>query len=464
MSNPRMGLKLNPIVYMKSKQTRRPIVAVIGAGFGGLSVVRALRNVPVEIRLIDQNNYHTFQPLLYQVATAGLEPESIGRSIRSMLQRQKNADFVLGKVVAVNRADKKITLETGLTCSYDYLVLAAGATNNFFGIPGVAEHAFTLKTMQDAMVLRSHVLSVFEKANLYAERRDDGLLHFVVVGGGPTGVEMAGALVELFEMVLKKDFPHLPIHRAKVSLIEATSHLLSAFGERYRNYTVAELERRGVQVYQETKVVSASAKDVLLHTGERLPTATLIWAAGVRVNPLADLIGVKQGAAGRIEVLPDLRLPDDPSVFVIGDMAASTDENGNLHPQLAPNAIQAGKHVALQLKALINQLPTQPYRYFDKGIMATIGRNAAVAETPWGLRAKGFGAWLAWLFVHLMYLVGFRNRLLVFFDWLWNYVSYDRSARMIFPDPFRSRPASSGTVSISDEKQTSATLEQEWVR
>ncbi len=459
-----MRPKPNPIPHMKPKPIRRPIVAVIGAGFGGLAVVRALRNAPVEVRLIDQNNYHTFQPLLYQVATAGLEPESIGRSIRSMLQRQKNVDFMLGKVIAVNRSDKKITLETGFTCSYDYLVLAAGATNNFFGIPGVAEHAFTLKTMQDAMVLRSHVLSVFEEANLYADRYDDGLLHFVVVGGGPTGVEMAGALVELFEMVLKKDFPHLPIHRAKVSLIEASSHLLNAFNERYRNYTVAELKRRGVQVYKGTKVVSVSSNDVLLHTGERLPTATLIWAAGIRVNPLADLMGVKQGAAGRIEVRPDLSLPDDPNVFVIGDMAASTDENGNLHPQLAPNAIQAGKHVALQLNALIHHLPTQPYRYFDKGIMATIGRNAAVAETPWGFRAKGFGAWLAWLFVHLMYLVGFRNRLLVFFDWLWNYISYDRSARMIFPDPFRSRPASSDIITLSDEKKTPFALEKEWVR
>ena len=418
---------------MKTDLPRKPRVVIVGAGFAGISLARALRHANVEVRLVDAQNYHTFQPLLYQVATAGLEPESIAHTVRGIFHKQRNIDFVLGKVVSVDRTTKTVTLENGTVLVYDYLALATGASTNFYGIEGVAEHSFTLKSIEDAMGLRSHILSVFETVNVHPELLKEGWLNFVVVGGGPTGVEMAGALMELFGMVLRKDFPHLPVHEAKVYLIEATPNVLGPFRPNHRAYTVKTLELRGVQVMTDTRVVKATADAVHLHTGMTIPTQTLIWAAGIRVNPLADVLGVQQAQGGRIVVQPDLRLPDDPHVFVMGDMAASLDDQGKLHPQLAPNAMQSGRHVAQQIENLVEGRETAPYRYFDKGIMATIGRNAAVSETPWGFRAKGFVAWLGWLFVHLMYLVGFRNRFLVFFDWFWNYVSYDRSARMIFP-------------------------------
>lgn len=442
---------------METHLTKRPRLVIVGAGFAGVSLARSLRKAPLEIRLIDQNNYHTFQPLLYQVATAGLEPESIAHTVRGIYQGQKNLDFVLGKVIGVDKERQVVQLEDGNVLPYDYLALAAGATTNFFGIKGVADHAFTLKSIEDAIGLRSHILNVFEQVNLNEGLIEQGWLNFVVVGGGPTGVEMAGALIELFEMVLKKDFPHLPIDRAKVYLVEATPHVLAPFREDHRRYTAETLKRRGVQVLLDTKVIQATDSTVHLHTGVILPTQTLIWAAGIRVNPLADVLGLPQSIGGRIEVGADLSIPRFPNIFVMGDMAASKDENGKIHPQLAPNAMQSGRHVAKQILARLAGQKTQAYQYFDKGIMATIGRNAAVAEAPWGFRAKGWLAWLSWLFIHLMYLVGFRNRWMVFMDWTWSYLTYDRSARMIFPleDPHAPKRSK---VFLAAKKEVGLTL------
>lgn len=415
------------------KKNAKPRVVIVGAGFAGVSVARALKNTSVEVRLIDQFNYHTFQPLLYQVATAGLEPESIAHAVRGIFHKQTNVDFILGKVVSADKVAKTVLLEDGTKVDYDYLVLAAGATTNFFGIDGVADHALTLKSIDDALKVRSHVLSRFEEANTNPALIEKGWLNFVVVGGGPTGVEMAGSLHELFTHVLRKDFPHLPIEQAKVFLVEATPNILAPFKPELRAYTVNRLNNQGIKVLLDTKVIKATADAVYFHTGDVIPTQTLIWAAGIRVAPLADAMGLPQAQAGRIVVNPDLSVPEYPEIFVAGDMAASKDKDGKIHPQLAPNAMQTGKFVAKRIQNLILNRPfDEVYHYFDKGIMATIGRNAAVAQTPWGMKMRGFFAWMAWLFLHLMYLVGFRNRTQVFFDWMWNYMTYDRSARMIF--------------------------------
>ncbi|MFQ5572529.1 MAG: NAD(P)/FAD-dependent oxidoreductase [Rhodothermales bacterium] len=427
-----------------------PCVVVVGAGFGGLTLARVLRKAPVEVLLIDRHNYHTFQPLLYQVATAGLEPEEIAHAVRGIFQQQKNFRFRLGAVVGVDWEEKVVLLDDGSRVPYDYLVLAAGVGTTYFGIEGAEEYSFPLKSLSEAVRLRGHIIRQFELADQDAALIEQGVLHFVVVGGGPTGVEMAGALVELFQKVLRKDFPHLPVDQARVILVEAASHLLGAFHPASQVYALEKLAKRGVEVRLGEPVVRATDHAVYLGGGDVIPTRTLIWAAGVHTHRLAEALELEQTRGGRIVVGEDLSVPGYPNVFVIGDMAGSRDEEGHLHPQLAPVAMQGARHVARQIRRRLTDQPSTAFRYRDKGIMATIGRNAAVAKLAFGPRTSGFVAWVMWLLLHLVLLIGFRNRLNVLVNWAWNYMTYDRSARLIMPTEQEVNPGSSIPVVESD--------------
>ncbi len=410
---------------------------IVGAGFGGLNAAARLKRSPVDVLLIDRYNFHTFQPLLYQVATAGLEPEEIAHAVRGIFQNQENVSFRLGEVARVLPDEKAVILQDGFRIVFDYLIVAAGATTAFFGVDGAEEHSFSLKSLRDATRLRSHLIRQFEAVDRNPTRIDDGALNFVVVGGGPTGVEMAGALVELFDLVLRKDYPSLPIDRARVILLEMQDRLLGAFHEKSQRYALKTLLKRNVEVLLETGVNRVTKTSVHLDDGSTIPTETVIWAAGVRAEPIGDRIGASldTGPAGRVVLNEDLTVPDHDDIFVIGDLAGSTNDNDDLHPQLAPVAIQGGKYVAAVIdRRLRGRKAPKPFSYKDKGIMATIGRNAAVAELAGGIRTRGFIAWLMWLFLHLVMLVGFRNRVNVLVNWAWNYFTYDRSARLILDD------------------------------
>lgn len=413
-----------------------PHVVIVGAGFGGLKAATKLKDAPVRITLIERHNYHTFQPLLYQVATAALEPEQIAHTVRGTLHEQENIEFRLGTVEGADWPARVLVMEDGDRIPFDFLILAAGANTNYFGIEGVEENSFPLKTVAEAVNLRSHVIAQFERADA-ARQVGEPLpsLNFVVVGGGPTGVEMAGAFRELFTMVLEKDFPQLhEVIEPQVYLIEAADYLLAPFHPASRDHAAQVLRDRGVQLLLGDSVVRATPSAVYLKSGREIPTETLIWAAGIRAAPLADRLGLPQERGGRITVNPDLSVPDHEGVYIIGDMAASKDAKGNLYPQVAQVALQGASYVTKRIKHTVGgrRVTPRPFRYFDPGMMATIGRNEAVTELPGGLRFRGWLAWLAWLFLHLMYLVGFRNRLAVFFNWAWNYFTYDRSARLIF--------------------------------
>ncbi|HEX7070615.1 MAG TPA: NAD(P)/FAD-dependent oxidoreductase [Rhodothermales bacterium] len=408
-----------------------PRVVIVGAGFGGLTLARKLGRLPVDVLLIDRHNYHLFQPLLYQVATAGLEPEEIAHSVRGIFHGRRNFAFRLGTVESVDLDSRRVFLADGAEIPYDYLVLSAGVSTGYFGVEGAREHGFTLKSLDDALALRSHIIERFEKADRDPAFIDRGILTFVIVGGGATGVETAGALSELFHKVLGRDFPRLPMHRVRIVLVEATPSLLGMYHERLQEYAVRKLSRRGIEVRRGEQVVRVTPEAVRLKTGEVIPTETLIWAAGVQAGTLASTLGVEQARGGRIVVNDDLSLPDRPEVFVIGDMAAATDAEGKLLPQVAQPAIQGARHVARQIRNDLREMPRTTFRYRDPGNMATIGRNAAIAEFPIGLRASGFIAWVMWLVLHLVELIGFRNRLNVLVNWIWNYFTFDRSARLI---------------------------------
>lgn len=407
----------------------RPRVVVVGAGFAGLEATKVLAGAPVEVTLIDRNNYHKFQPLLYQVATAGLEPDEIVHPVRDILGRRRNVRFLMGTVARVDRARREVVLAEGTAVPYDHLILAAGATTSYFGIPGAAEHAFPMKTVPEALHLRNHILRRFE----HAERDDapEGALTFVVVGGGPTGVELAGQLAELFQRVLRKDYRHVDTARARVVLVEMLPELLASYAPSLRAYTRRALEGRGVEVRTGTRVARVTPEAVVLEGGERIPTQTLIWAAGVKASPLADAVGTPQAGGGRLQVAPDLSLPGHPEVFAVGDLCGATDADGEAYPQLATVAVQQGRHAARQVLRRARGQATQPFRYTDPGTMATIGRSDAVAQLAGGVRLKGFVAWLMWAFLHIFKLVGFRNRVDVFLNWVYNYATYDFNARII---------------------------------
>ena len=417
-----------------------PKVVVVGAGFGGLRVVEHTKDLPVEITVVDPNNYNVFQPLLYQVATAGLEPEEIAHPIRGLFHDQKNAHFRLAGISGVDWAAKQLQTHHNGDIPFDYVVFAAGTVTNDFGIEGIKQHAFSLKNLEEAVAIRSHVIRQFERADANPSLIDNGVLTFVVVGGGPTGVEMAGALSELFQMVLRKDFPRLQVGQAKVILLEALDKLIPAFDPSLQKNALEELQRRKVEVRFQQAVVKVTPEAVHLKSGEIIPTQTVIWAAGVKANPLAQALGVELTRGGRVVVNDDLSIPNHPNAFVIGDMAAGKDTAGNIYPQLAQGAIQSGKHVAKQIGRVLRGEPTEPFAYKDPGFMATIGRNEAVAQFPSGAKFRGFIAWLMWVGLHLISLIGFRNRVQVFVNWVYNYFTYDRSARLIM-EPLASRAA-----------------------
>jgi NADH:ubiquinone reductase (H+-translocating) len=415
----------------------RPTVVVVGAGFGGLAAVRELDGAPVDVVLVDRRNHHTFLPLLYQVATAGLNPADVAHPVRGIVQRQRNVTVRLGEVTGVDWDAREVLLDGQSPLAFDHLVVAAGSTANFFGIPGAAEHGYPLYALDDATALRNHVLERFEAADSDRTLIDDGALTVVVAGGGPTGVEVAGALAELFSQVLRKDFGGLEVARARVVLVEMADSLLVNFGEASRWHALDALRARGVEVRLGEAVERVTATRVTLTSGAQLPAHTLVWAAGVSASSLAGKLEVPVGRGGRIDVGEDLAIPGRADAYAIGDVANIPGSDGPL-PQLAPVAQQSGRLAARQILRRIDGRSTRPMRYRDKGIMATIGRRAAVAELPFGIRLSGTLAWFAWLGLHLMTLVGFRNRLSVFLNWAWNYLTWDRGPRLIFG---RDRPS-----------------------
>jgi len=413
----------------------RPHVVIIGAGFGGLATAKQLADAPVDVTVVDRHNFHTFQPLLYQVATSGLTPGDVAHSVRGTFHGQPNVAFRLATVTGADLDAHTLDVENEagdvVELPYDQLVVAAGAVTNTFGTPGVAEHGFPLYTLGDAVRLRNHIIERFELTDADHSLRDTGSLTFVVVGGGPTGVETAGALSELIDVVFRRDFQQLDVGHARVVLVEMRDDLLAPFSPSSRAHARQTLIRRGVEVRTGTAVASVDEDRVVLTDGTEIPTHTLVWAAGVQANPVARALGLPVGRSGRVEVGPDLRVVGHPEVWAVGDVAGAPDRGTDLLPQLAPVAIQSGRHVGKQIVGTLTGRPTTPFRYRDKGTMATIGRRAAVAELPGGIRLRGTPAWLAWLGLHLLFLAGFRNRISVFVNWAWNYVTWDRGPRLI---------------------------------
>jgi len=407
-----------------------PHVAIVGAGFGGLGVAEQLDHVPVEVTLIDQHNYHTFQPLLYQVATSLLNAEDVGAPVRSLFRHQDNVTFRMATVTGVDMPGHKIQLKEGTQISYDHLVLAGGTTVNYFNTPGAAEHAFPLYTLMNAVKLRNRILERFEATDRDPALIDDGALNFVIVGAGPTGVETAGALSDLFYNLLPRDYHQLATEKARIIMVEMGKEVLAPFKDNLRAYAKEELERRRVEVRLGEAVAEVGSTFVRLKSGEEIKAHTLIWAAGVRANPLADMLGLPQGRGGRIKLNPDLSVPDHPEIFVVGDMGEVTSD-GKVLPQLGSVAMQSGEHVGRQIARSLHGEPGQPFRYWDKGFMATIGRGAAVVELPNKLTLHGPLAYFAWLGVHLALLSGMRNRIETLWNWGWSALTHDRAARII---------------------------------
>ena len=413
------------------RASERPRVVIVGAGFGGLNVAKDLGNKDFDVLILDRNNYHGFWPLLYQVATAGLEPEAIASGVRGIIRKFPNVEFLMTEVTGVEFANNVVLTEAG-RIPYHYLVLAAGSANNYFGNDELSKHTFGLKDIDDAELLRNQLLRSFEFA--MSERdlaKRKALMTFVVIGGGPTGVELAGAFEELISSVLVKDYPALDVNDSRVILIEASEHILAMFPVGLQKVALKRLNRLGVDVRLKSAVAEAGDGYVKLKDGTQIDAETVVWAAGVRAAPIADQLGVEQGRGARVKITPTLNLPTQPNVFVIGDMAYLEGYKPNTaYPMVAPVAIQMGKIAAANIQNKQAGLPLRRFSYFDKGQMATIGRSSAVFDS-FGIRMGGFIAWLGWLFVHLLYLVGFRNRLIVMTNWAYNYFTYDRGVRLI---------------------------------
>ena len=417
----------------------RPHVVVIGAGFGGLAVGRNLADQPVDVTVVDRNNFHTFLPLLYQVATSGLNAADVAHSVRAVFQKAENIDVRLGTVVGVDWEQRLVELDGQESLAFDHLVVATGSSTNYFGVPGAAEHAFPLYSITDAVELRNRIIEQFESADREPSLIDDGALSFVIVGGGPTGVELSGAMAELFDRVLRKDFRHLPVDRARVVLVEMADSLLTPFQKRSRRHAIDALRRRGVDVRLATKVESVGADHVVLDGGERVPTQTLIWAAGVQASGLTAALDVELGPGGRIVVDEDLSIRGRPGGWALGDVAHVTSTDGSAVPQLAPAAMQGGEMVAHNILRSVEGRPTETFSYRDKGTMATIGRRSAVTEIPHLPPLVGSIAWVGWLVLHLYMLIGFRNRISVLVNWAWNYLTWDRGPRILLRSSGRDR-------------------------
>ena len=407
-----------------------PHVVIVGAGFGGLGVAEQLTHVPVHVTLIDRHNYHTFQPLLYQVATSLLNAEDVGAPVRSMFRHHENVNFRLATVTGIDVPGRKIKMDNGDEKKYDYLVLAGGATVNYFSTPGAAEYSFPLYTLTHAIRLRNQIMQRFEAADRDPAIVDEGALTFVVVGAGPTGVETAGALSDLFYNLLPRDYHQLATEMAQIILVEMGQEVLPPFKENLRNYARNELEDRRVKLRLGESVAEVGPTSVKLKSGEEIKAHTLIWAAGVRPNPLARMLGVPLGRGGRVKLDSDLSVPEHPEIFVVGDMGEVI-SNGEVLPQLASVAMQSGEHVGRQIARRIAGEGTHAFKYWDKGFMATIGRGSAVVEFPNKRTLDGPLAYFAWLGVHLVLLNGMRNRIETLWNWGWSALTHDRAARII---------------------------------
>jgi NADH dehydrogenase len=417
----------------------RPHVVIVGGGFGGLYAAKTLGDKPVRVTIIDRKNHHTFQPLLYQVATAGLSPGEIAMPIRGILGKYRNIEVLLGEVTDIDLKNKLLHLppnelagdpgERG-EIAYDYLILATGASHNYFSHPEWAPLAPGLKTIEDATEIRRRVLLAFELAERSARlERETGPINFVIVGAGPTGVELAGTLVEIARRVLASDFRHIDPKRTRILLVEAGPRVLPAYPEDLSHSAERQLRRLGVEVMVNAMVTNITHDHVGIGS-ERIPSAVTLWSAGVAASSLGRKLGVPTDRAGRVLVDPGLTIPGYPNVFVIGDLASVKQKNGSLVPGVAPAAIQMGKFAGKTVMEDLAGRPRKHFEYWDKGSLATIGRAAAVADLG-RIHLSGFIAWLSWLFVHVFFLIGFKNRVLVMLEWAWSYFTFQRGARLI---------------------------------
>ncbi len=422
---------LNNLFRWGCGMAQKPHVVVVGAGFGGLNAARELARRPVRVTLIDRKNHHTFQPLLYQVATAGISPGEIAAPIRWIVRHQKNIEVLLGEVQSIDTANKIVKL-SDLDLPYDYLVVAAGARHSYFGHPEWEGIAPGLKTVEDATEMRRRILLAFELAERRAAIGEHVPLNFVIVGAGPTGVELAGTLAEIAHRVMTHEFRTIDPKQTRIILLEGGPRILPAMSEDLSASAQRQLEHLGVEVRTSALVTSVEPGSVHIG-GTILPTVVTLWAAGVAASPLGKSLGAQIDRAGRVLVNPDLSLPGHPEVFVIGDLAALKDEQGKLLPGVAPTAMQEGRWAARNIARDLNHEPRRNFHYRDKGTLATIGRNAAVAQIG-KLHISGYIAWLTWLFVHIFFLIGFRNRMLVLVEWAWSYLTYERGARLITGD------------------------------
>jgi NADH dehydrogenase len=413
-----------------------PHVVIIGGGFAGVAAAKVLADQDVRVTIIDQHNFHTFLPLLYQVATAGLEPADVAFPIRTIFGHAPNVRFRHAYVRSVDQSRNVVTLGDDSQIDYDHLVIATGAKAAFFGVPGASQFAMPLYTLADARRLRNRLLSVLEETEVRSERERAAVdLAFVVVGGGPTGVETSGALSELIAIAIRRDGLRLDPARIRVVLVDVAPRLLTGFPKSAGTYAKRRLESTGVEVQFGRSVVAIDEHSIRFDDGEHLECAVVIWAAGVNAgDALPEDLSSTRGPGGRVRVTPDLRLLDSVNVWAVGDAAAVPLRGETFCPQLAPVAIQSGRHCAHQILHVMNGEATEPFQYHDRGIMATIGRNAAVAELPHGVVVKGRLGWLAWLGLHLWYLVGFRNRLRVFINWTWRYFDWPSGPRLIVAD------------------------------
>lgn len=413
-----------------------PRVAIVGAGFGGLTASRQIARLPVQVTVIDRKNHHTFQPLLYQVATAGLSPGEIAAPIRWILRAHPNVEVLLEEVVDFKLEQKRVITKQQVL-DYDYLIIASGATHAYFGHDEWEPLAPGLKTIADALEIRRRVLLAFELAERQKNERQSAIsgvqsespLQFVVIGAGPTGVELAGTLAEIARHAMNHEFRHIDPRQTRILLIEGGPRVLATYSEELSRKAEAQLRHLGVEV-RTSRMVTRIEPGAVWVGDERIPAAVVLWAAGVAASPLGRKLAVPLDRAGRVLVQPDLSIPGRAEVFVIGDLAALNDEKGKMLPGVAPVAIQQGDWVADAIARDLNSQPRRNFHYRDKGSLATIGRAAAVAQFG-KFELSGYFAWLAWLFVHILFLIGFRNRLLVMIQWAWSYLTYERGARLI---------------------------------
>lgn len=404
---------------------------IIGAGFGGLWAARSLAGRDVDVLIIDRNNYHTFLALLYQVAAAELEAEDIAYPVRSILWKLHHIDFMLGNINKIDPNNRVVTTEAE-SISYDYLIVAAGSVTHTFGIPGIEEYAYGLKTLEEAVLLKNHIICCFEEASHEVDKtRREKLLTFTIAGGGATGVEYAGALSELVHGPLVNDYPSINFNSVRIVLVEASGSLVAAMPEPIRTYAEERLQKMGVEVRLNARVLEVTPERVLLDGNVDIPCRTVVWSAGVKGEPVAALSGLPAKKDGRIPVLPTLQVPGHPEIHVIGDLA-SIEENGKVLPMVAQVAIQSGIAAARNILCQIDGREVQRFQYRDRGSMITIGRNAAGVAIA-GRSYTGFFAWILWLFIHLFNLIGFRNRVMVLINWAWDYLLYERAVRFIFP-------------------------------